>query len=72
MTRTIEAVFEDGVLKPVNQLDLPEHQKVHVLIEVDSLVAGEGHAWHWQESRSINDGFDGSVADEVLRQRREH
>lgn len=69
MTRTIEAIFENGVLKPVEQLDLPEHQKVQVLIEAE-MPSGQGNrAWHWQESRSIMDGFDGAVSDEVVRQR---
>lgn len=33
MTRTIEAVYEDGVLKPLTPLQLPEHQRVSVTIE---------------------------------------
>jgi predicted DNA-binding antitoxin AbrB/MazE fold protein len=34
MTQTITAIFEDGVLKPTQPLDLPEHAQVRVTIEV--------------------------------------
>ncbi len=30
--KTIEAVYEDGVLKPLQPLDLPEHQRVQVTV----------------------------------------
>lgn len=33
MTRTITAIFEDGVLKPTQPLDLPEHAQVRLTIE---------------------------------------
>ncbi len=33
MTKTIEAIFEDGVLKPTKPLDIPEHKKMTVIIE---------------------------------------
>lgn len=32
MTKTITAVFENGVLKPTEKLDLPEHAKVELLL----------------------------------------
>ena len=34
MTQTITATFEDGVLKPTQPLDLPEHAQVSVTIEI--------------------------------------
>lgn len=68
MTHAVEAVFENGVLKPMNHLDLVEHQKVQLLIEVKPPV-GKDHRWHWREAQSIDDGFSGSVANEVVRQR---
>jgi predicted DNA-binding antitoxin AbrB/MazE fold protein len=33
MTRVIEAIFSNGVLKPVEALDLPEQQRVRLMIE---------------------------------------
>lgn len=33
MPKTIEAIFEEGVLKPVSPLDIPEHKKVTLTIE---------------------------------------
>lgn len=33
MTRTVEAIFENGVLKPVSPLNIAEHKKVILIIE---------------------------------------
>ncbi|OGF56727.1 MAG: hypothetical protein A2Z21_07775 [Candidatus Fraserbacteria bacterium RBG_16_55_9] len=33
MTQTIEAIYEDGVLKPLIPLQLPEHQRVTLAIQ---------------------------------------
>ncbi|OGW13647.1 MAG: hypothetical protein A2W77_05880 [Nitrospinae bacterium RIFCSPLOWO2_12_39_16] len=33
MPKTIEAVYEDGVLKPIDHLPLKNHQQVHIIIE---------------------------------------
>lgn len=32
MSKTIEAVYEDGVLKPLQKLQLKEHEKVEIQI----------------------------------------
>jgi predicted DNA-binding antitoxin AbrB/MazE fold protein len=34
MTQTITATFEDGVLKPVQPLDLPEHAQVRLTVDL--------------------------------------
>jgi predicted DNA-binding antitoxin AbrB/MazE fold protein len=34
--KTVEAVYEGGVLKPLTALDLPEHQRVRVTIDIAS------------------------------------
>jgi predicted DNA-binding antitoxin AbrB/MazE fold protein len=34
MTQTITATFEDGVLKPVQPLNLPEHTQVRLTLEL--------------------------------------
>jgi predicted DNA-binding antitoxin AbrB/MazE fold protein len=36
MTKTIEAIFENGVLKPASPLDLSEHKKVTLVIKDDN------------------------------------
>jgi predicted DNA-binding antitoxin AbrB/MazE fold protein len=33
MSRNIEAIYEDGVLKPLSPLKLNEHQKVKITVE---------------------------------------
>jgi predicted DNA-binding antitoxin AbrB/MazE fold protein len=33
MSITVEATYEDGVLKPAKPLPLKEHEKVHITIE---------------------------------------
>lgn len=40
MTQKVEAIYEDGVLKPLQPLALAEHQRVSVTI--DELPAAEG------------------------------
>jgi predicted DNA-binding antitoxin AbrB/MazE fold protein len=61
MQKTVTAVFEDGVLKPLESVDLPEHQRVKVTIEVRSpeeVLAG------W---RSVYDGLSADEIDEIER-----
>jgi predicted DNA-binding antitoxin AbrB/MazE fold protein len=33
MTKTIEAVYENGVFKPLQKVKLPEHKKLTIIIE---------------------------------------
>lgn len=33
MTMTVTAIFENGVLKPVTPLNIPEHKRVYLIIE---------------------------------------
>ena len=39
MSITIEATYEDGVLKPASPLPLTEHEKVRVTVEVQNSLA---------------------------------
>ncbi len=32
MTKTIVAVYEDGMFKPLQKIDLPEHKHVHLVV----------------------------------------
>ncbi len=36
MTQAVDAIFEDGVFKPLTRLEILEHQKVHLLVELPS------------------------------------
>jgi predicted DNA-binding antitoxin AbrB/MazE fold protein len=36
MRISVEAVYEDGVLKPAEPLPLKEHEKVHITVEENS------------------------------------
>jgi predicted DNA-binding antitoxin AbrB/MazE fold protein len=35
MTYKIEAIYENGLLKPLKKLHFPEHLKVHIAIMID-------------------------------------
>ena len=39
MPKTIEAVYEDGVFKPLEKIDLKEHQKIEIFIKEKESVA---------------------------------
>jgi predicted DNA-binding antitoxin AbrB/MazE fold protein len=43
MTITVEAIYENGVLKPVKPLPLNEQQKVHVTVEIGMSPLLEAH-----------------------------
>ena len=51
MTSTVRAVYEGGVLKPLEPLDLGEHEQVYVLLLPDdpTKVAAAQHAAAHQE-----------------------
>jgi predicted DNA-binding antitoxin AbrB/MazE fold protein len=44
MALTVEAIYENGVLKPVQPLPLKEHEKVRVTVHTDTspLVRAQG------------------------------
>ena len=37
MPQTIQAVYENGVLRPLRKLDIPEHQRLKIFILEDDL-----------------------------------
>jgi predicted DNA-binding antitoxin AbrB/MazE fold protein len=41
MALTVEAVYENGVLKPAQPLPLKEHERVQVTVQVKQSVARE-------------------------------
>ena len=32
MKKSVEAIYEDGVFRPLEPVDLPEHQRIHVTV----------------------------------------
>ncbi len=71
MTLAVEAVFENGVLKPLNPLNLPEHQKVRLVVDTGTPPSATPKQWHWKEAQAIDDHYVGDASEELLRQRRE-
>lgn len=39
MSQVIEAIYENGVLKPLEKIDLKEHQKIEIFIKEKESVA---------------------------------
>jgi predicted DNA-binding antitoxin AbrB/MazE fold protein len=57
MTITVEAVYENGVLKPVRQLPLQEHQRVEIMLQAPG--SGLGHADYLEFLRSTAGAWQG-------------
>ena len=56
MTLTIEAVYENGVLKPAQRLPLPEHAKVQITVKTaDSRVRQTAGLIGWTGSQEDAD-----------------
>ena len=61
MRRTVEAVHEDGVLKRLDALDLPEHQRVRVTVDAEPADSSGAELRAWTR---VYDGLaEGGVAD---------
>ncbi|MEK6546184.1 MAG: antitoxin family protein [Nitrospinota bacterium] len=39
MPKTVEAIYENGVFKPLEKIDLKEHQKIEIFIKEKESVA---------------------------------
>ena len=53
MTTTVEAVYENGVLRPLTPLVLPEGQRVQVSVASDDMTRGERAATILAEIASL-------------------
>lgn len=58
MTLTVEAIYENGVLKPVQPLPLQEHEKVRITIEpAENWVQATAGMFGWKGSAEDADFF---------------
>ena len=85
MEKTFEAVYENGVLRPVEQLSLPDHSRVTVTISYGMLYEGDASAYfsaeEWEaalrdeislaEVRQALSSIEGSLSDAVIAERDE-
>ena len=49
MARVVEAIYENGTLKPLETLDLPEHQRVRITIHEPIVESPEEMLEAWQQ-----------------------
>lgn len=49
MQRILEAVYENGVLTPLESLDLPERQRVTIIIHVPAAEGADDALGAWQQ-----------------------
>jgi predicted DNA-binding antitoxin AbrB/MazE fold protein len=85
MTKTFEAVYENGVLRPVDQLSLPDRARVTVTISDTKPLEGDASAYfstaEWEaalrdeisleEVREALSSIEGSLSDVVVALREE-
>lgn len=68
MTTAVEAIYEDGLLRPLQPLPLPEHARVRVSVETLENDA-ERVAWLAQSERRLREVWkndDDDVFNELL------
>ena len=62
MTTAVEAIYEDGLLRPLQPLALPEH--AHVRISVETLDADpERAAWLTESERRLRETWENDADD---------
>ena len=47
MTHVIEAIYENGVLRPLERLALKEHERVQVTVQSAGVATGDGEGERW-------------------------
>ena len=63
MAKTVEAIYEDGVIKPLIPLNIPEHKKIRLTIEEDSRELSEIISL----ASMVYDGFSSEDIEDVER-----
>jgi len=62
MTTAVEAIYEDGMLRPLQPLSLPEH--THVRLSVETLPDDPDRiAWLAQSERRLREFWDNDADD---------
>lgn len=64
MTQTVEAVYEKGVFKPLNPVQIQEGQKVSLLVEPMAMTRQEAEA-HLREWQRVYEGLSEEEIAEV-------
>jgi predicted DNA-binding antitoxin AbrB/MazE fold protein len=62
MDRMIEVVYEGGVLRPLESLDLPDHQRVTITLHMPPVEDPDAELAAWQ---SVYGGLSTQEIDEV-------
>lgn len=62
MPRVVEAVYEDGVFKPLQDPGLAEHQRVEVVVRAVSASRASSRLRAWQ---GVYEGIDAAEIDGV-------
>lgn len=62
MERIVEAVYENGVLTPLQPLDLPEHQRVTISVQVPGEPADPDALSSW---RMVYEGLTENELDAI-------
>ena len=53
MSTVVDAVYEDGVFKPVHPVDLKDKTKVHLVIETTSAPAEDDDPTGWKTAMEL-------------------
>lgn len=64
MEKVVEAVYQNGVFTPLEPLDLPEHLRVRITIQVPSTQTPEDILQGW---RSVYEGLSDEDTSEIER-----
>jgi predicted DNA-binding antitoxin AbrB/MazE fold protein len=62
MTTAVEAIYEDGLLRPLHPLSLPEHTRVRLSVET-LLDDPERAAWLAQSERRLREVWENDADD---------
>lgn len=63
MTTVVDAVYEQGWLKPLKPLLLPEHARVQLTLTAETAADVERHEWLAQSERTLMKVWDNSADD---------